>query len=45
MSDKDKIRLLREALGDLLMIIANDDLIPESVSYMQLAREALDKTK
>lgn len=45
MTDKEKIRLLRVALADLLMVISSDELIPESVSYMQLAREAMEKTK
>lgn len=45
MNDKDKIRILRTALADLLAVIAIDELIPESVSYMQEAREALEKTK
>jgi hypothetical protein len=32
---------LREALTDLLNVIAADDLIPESVSYMKQARKVL----
>jgi hypothetical protein len=32
---------LRNALRDLLDVVAEDDLIPESVSYMKQAREAL----
>lgn len=32
---------LLEALRDLLNVIATDDLVPESVSYMQQARAAL----
>ena len=32
---------LREALKDLLEVIATDDLVPESVSYMRQARAAL----
>lgn len=32
---------LREALAGLLEVISNDDLIPETVSYMQEARAAL----
>jgi hypothetical protein len=33
---------LETALRDLLAVIAADDLIPESVSYMRQAREALE---
>lgn len=34
---------LYEALKDLLVVIATDDLIAQSVSYMQQARAALAK--
>jgi hypothetical protein len=34
---------LAEALVDLLEVISRDQLIPESVSYMQQARAALTK--
>lgn len=40
----DKIRQLRKALAELLAVIAVDDLIPESVSYMQQAWAALRAT-
>jgi uncharacterized paraquat-inducible protein A len=33
---------LETALSDLLAVIAADNLIPESVSYMRQAREALE---
>lgn len=36
---------LVEALRDLLQVIATDELIPESVSYMQQARAALAKAE
>jgi hypothetical protein len=45
MTKDEKIILLRTALQDILNCISADDLIPESVSYMKLAREALEKTK
>lgn len=35
---------LRQALADLLAVIAVDELIPESVSYMQQAWAALRAT-
>lgn len=44
-TEEMKVRILRDALLDLLMVIRQDDLIPESISYMQSAREALEKTK
>lgn len=44
MTMAQKVDLLRTALRDILNVIAADDLIPESVSYMKLAREALEKT-
>jgi hypothetical protein len=44
MTDIHKVRILREALGDLLMVIRTDELIPESVSYMQAAQDAMDRT-
>jgi hypothetical protein len=36
---------LTTALEDLLQVITNDELIPESVSYMKQARAALAKAK
>jgi hypothetical protein len=40
----DRLRELETALRDLLNVIAADDLIPESVSYMRQARAALTPT-
>jgi hypothetical protein len=34
---------LLEALTDILRVIATDELIPESVSYMMIARQAIAK--
>lgn len=45
MTTDEKVVMLRTALADLLKVIAVDDLIPESVSYMCQAREALEQTK
>jgi hypothetical protein len=42
--DSRKVDLLRTALRDLLDVVTTDDLIPESVSYMKQAREAMEKT-
>jgi hypothetical protein len=38
-----RIARLGVALRDLLAVVANDDLIPESVSYMKQARAAIQE--
>jgi hypothetical protein len=40
-----EVARLRKALSQLLRVIEHDDLIPESVSYMQQARKALAPPK
>lgn len=36
---------LYEALNDIMRVIATDELVPESVSYMRQARTALAKAR
>src|SRR5690606_6844808 len=36
-----RLKQLRDALQNLLDCVVNDDLVPESVSYLQQARKAL----
>jgi len=40
-AEPERPQAIERALRDLLAVIAADDLIPESVSYMRQAREAL----
>jgi regulator of replication initiation timing len=40
-----EVARLRKALSQLLRVIEHDELIPESMSYMQQARKALTLPK